>query len=180
MRTSTSLAALAAALLAGAVGTPAPAQDRAPSARDSLAVRALARGWEEAWNAHDMARFAALFTDDADFVNVGGRHLKGRALIEEQHARLHATQFRASVLTNGVPAVQFLNAATALVHLDWSMRGDVGPDGTPRAPRAGVVSWVVLRTAAGWRIRAAHNTNAAPVAPPPPPPAPPPARPPGA
>jgi uncharacterized protein (TIGR02246 family) len=129
-----------------------------------------------------MGRFAALFTDDADFVDVGGRHLKGRALIEEQHARLHATQFRAGVLTNGVPAVQFLTPATALVHLDRSMRGDVAPDGTPRAPRAGVVSRVALRTTAGWRIRAADNTNAAPPPPrpPPSPPPPPPARPPGA
>jgi uncharacterized protein (TIGR02246 family) len=134
MRTSASLAAPAAALLAGPVGTPAPAQDRPPRARDSLEIRALAPGWEHSWNAHDVTRFAAPFTDDADFVNVGGRHLKGRALIEEQRARLHATQFRASVPTNGVPAVQFLTPATALVHLDWSMRADVGSPRCRRTP----------------------------------------------
>jgi uncharacterized protein (TIGR02246 family) len=27
---------------------------------------------ESAWNAHDMERFASLFADDADFVNVRG------------------------------------------------------------------------------------------------------------
>ena len=35
-------------------------------------IRALAVNWEQAWNKHDMKSLAALFTEDADFVNVCG------------------------------------------------------------------------------------------------------------
>src|SRR6185295_1297946 len=49
-------------------------------------IRALAVNWEQAWNKHDMKSLAALFTEDADFVNVGAKHWKGRKEIEAQHA----------------------------------------------------------------------------------------------
>lgn len=55
---------------------------RAQSPADEGAVRAVANSWSDAWNRHDMALLAKLFTEDADFVNVGGRHWKGREQIE--------------------------------------------------------------------------------------------------
>ena len=38
--------------------------------------------WEEAWNNHDMKGLRNLVTEDADFVNVGAKHWKGRKEIE--------------------------------------------------------------------------------------------------
>ena len=32
----------------------------------------------DAWNRHDMKAYSALFTEDADFVNVVGMHFRGR------------------------------------------------------------------------------------------------------
>jgi SnoaL-like domain len=45
----------------------------------------LVREIEDAWNSHDMRRFAACFAADADFVNVVGAWWRGRAEIEEKH-----------------------------------------------------------------------------------------------
>lgn len=45
---------------------------------DQAEIRDVARRWEEAWNSHDMAAMATLLAPDADFVNVSGRHWKGR------------------------------------------------------------------------------------------------------
>jgi uncharacterized protein (TIGR02246 family) len=54
---------------------------------------ALAAEVESAWNSHDMERFASLFGDDADFVNVRGWWWRGREEIQENHATLHRTSF---------------------------------------------------------------------------------------
>ena len=64
------------------------------------AVQALADAVVESWNSHDMARFGALFAEDADFVNVVGHQQKGRTAITQAHVQLHATIFRNSRLAS--------------------------------------------------------------------------------
>jgi ketosteroid isomerase-like protein len=56
---------------------------------DEEAVRKVVNGFPEAWNRHEMNALGALFTADADFVNVTGRHWKGRESIQLNHAFLH-------------------------------------------------------------------------------------------
>ena len=123
------------------------------------AMAVIAAEWQVAWNTHDMSRMAALLTDDADFVNVAGSHWNGKVRIEQVHSELHKTRFHASVWENGAIHVQSLRSDLALVHLAWSVRGDFDPDGTPRTPRNGLFSWLVIEKQGGWFIRAAHNTN---------------------
>ncbi len=135
----------------------APAQ----VATDEAAIRQLATRWEQAWNRHDMKQLASLVTDDADFVNVGARHWKGRREIEAEHtARLG--QFRDSTWSTNTMEVQFVKPDIALVHVDWALKGDKDPDGTPRPPRGGVFTWIVVKQSSGWLIRAAQNTNLGP------------------
>ena len=55
---------LAAAILLSLLGLPAAATAA------EAEPEALAAGFVRAWNAHDMKAFGALFTEDADFVNV--------------------------------------------------------------------------------------------------------------
>lgn len=141
-------------LLALVAGMPVAAQPVA----DEVKLRAVATDWEHAWNRHDMKAMAALFTEDADFVNVGARHWKGRNEIEAQHAA-RLDQFRESRWTTKGVTVQFLTQDVALVHVVWSLTGDKDPDGTARQPREGVFTWVVVKERAGWLIRAAQNTN---------------------
>ena len=120
---------------------------------------AIAAEWQAAWNAHDMARMAALLTPDVDFVNVLGSHWKGRVDVERVHAAMHAAQFHDSVWENHEVQAQSLGPDLALAHLRWSIRGDFDPDGTPRAPRSGRFSWLLQRDGERWLIRAAQNTN---------------------
>lgn len=130
------------------------------------AAHAIAAEWEAAWNAHDMARLAALFTDDADLVTVAATRIRGRAEVERTHTAMHQTQFQASVWTNTGVELQALGPGLALVHMTWAVRGDFDPDGTPRAPRHGLFTWLLMAQPGGnWKIRAAQNTNG--VGPPP-------------
>jgi uncharacterized protein (TIGR02246 family) len=127
-------------------------------AAEESAVRTLVPRWQQAWNAHDMKALGALFAEDADFVNVGARHWKGRAEIEAQHAA-RASQFADSVWSTGETTVQLLASDMALVHVTWGLKGDRNPDGTSREPREGVFTWLVVKRSGDWLIRAAQNTN---------------------
>jgi uncharacterized protein (TIGR02246 family) len=54
----------------------------ANSANDEQAVRKVLASFDEAFNRHDADAVAALFTDDAEFINVAGMWWRGNAEIK--------------------------------------------------------------------------------------------------
>jgi uncharacterized protein (TIGR02246 family) len=126
---------------------------------DDQSIRGLATHFERAWNTHDMNMLAPITTEDIDFVNVAGLHWKGRAEVVREHAERHKVRFKNSVWTTERVSVQFLTSDVALVHVDWETRGDLDFDLKPWPPRKGVFSWLVVKNAGSWRIRAAQNTG---------------------
>jgi hypothetical protein len=51
-------------------------------------IEAVLSALQQSWNRHDVAAFAAQFTENADFVNVVGMHVRGRPAIEAQHVAI--------------------------------------------------------------------------------------------
>jgi len=137
-----------------------------PEAHESTsphrAAAALADRWQRAWNGHDMQSAGELLAPDADFVNVGGRWLRGRSQFIDYHVRLHEMQMRNSTWSNLALTVRALSADVALAHLEWRIEGDRDADGGTREPRQGLFTWVLALEGDGALIAAAHNTNAAP------------------
>jgi uncharacterized protein (TIGR02246 family) len=129
------------------------------SAYDEIAIRDLGRGFEAAWNAHDMDALALLVTEKVDFVHVRGGYLGGREIVRTYHAARHATQFRNSTHSTNGMSIRPLTPDICVVHVNWSNSGDTDPDGTPRQPREGIFTWVVRREGGRWLIDVAHNTN---------------------
>ena len=153
-KTSQSLwSALCAVLLLGIAAAAEP-DPRAVEGNHSLA-----KAFEAAWNSHDMAAFGQLLTEDVDWVNVDGYRGQGWKLVQDGHARVHATKFKDSVMTVKHVEVALLSPSLALVHVTWGMRGDRNNDGTPRDPREGLFTWVTALDDGQWRIRASHNSN---------------------
>jgi hypothetical protein len=68
-------------------------------------------------------------------------------------------QFKESVLTIKASHIKFIRPDVATAHVEWAMRGDKDPDGTPRQPRQGIFTWVLEKRNGKWLIIAAHNTN---------------------
>jgi len=65
-----------------------------------------------------MQSAAALLAPDADFVNVGGRWLRGRGEFHDYHVHLHAMQMRNSTWSNQALTVRALSADVAVAHLE--------------------------------------------------------------
>lgn len=154
---ATTLGLIATVPKTGAVDT---ASSQAPA---TAAVRAVATTLAADWNRHDMKAFAALFTEDADFVNVIGLWWHGRSEIQKQHEVLHATRMRDSRLVATETAVHLLREDVAVIHIRWQLSGDTGLDGVTLPMRQGVMSLVTVRKGSEWQIASAQNTDVVPL-----------------
>lgn len=107
-----------------------------------------------------MAAFAAQFTEDTDFVNVLGLHLRGRPAIEAQHVAIHQIVFRSSQLQRLDQTIRSLTSEVAVAHVNWQMTGhETGPvkQWQPEV-RRGILT-AVLPEGDTWRITTLHNTD---------------------
>jgi uncharacterized protein (TIGR02246 family) len=133
----------------------------AAASDDESAIRQLQVSQAGAWNRHDAAAYAALFTEDGDCVNVVGWWWKGRAQIESKLKDAFAFVFHESQLTITDTSVRFLSPTIALAHVSWTMTGAKTPPGMPE-PRVGIQTQVLQNKSGHWLIQAFQNTNGAP------------------
>jgi len=140
------------------MGTPSIAATAGETGHEAE-VAALAAGFTQAWNRHDMDALAGLFAADADFVNVVGMWWRTREEIKAAHAHSHATFFRDSRLAGEVRRVKFLEPNVATVHVVWELSGQMEPDGSVGEPRQGILLFVAVHRDDRWIVEAAQNTD---------------------
>lgn len=144
--------------------TVGPPSTDAPAAADLATLIALADAFLQTWNTHDMAAFAALYADDADFVNVYGRWWQGRSEIEQAHVDTHQSLFRDSVLALAQPhSLRLVAPDLALCRTHWTLTDIRTRSGAPAPDRRGRLLHVMQRLATGWRIVATQNTDISPM-----------------
>jgi uncharacterized protein (TIGR02246 family) len=107
-----------------------------------------------------MARFAALWAEDGDFVNVRGWWWRGRSEIEENHAAVHETLFETSTLRLQLAAFKPVSSEVAVLHVERRLEGHdaSGPEVTTE-PRRGIWSLVVREHNGQIEIVSSHNTD---------------------
>lgn len=128
----------------------APAAARAHTGRAGERVNAVHELWRimaAAWADGDAARFASVFSEDVDFVNVRGQALIGRAAVESGHAQLFATAYRGTTLSASVTLIRPLGPDLSLVHAT----SEIAPAGVVTHAQA------VVRHDGVPRIAAFHN-----------------------
>ncbi len=123
----------------------------------------VVRAFVDAWNRRDPDTLAALFDEDAEFVNVTGLWWHTRAAIRRAHAYGLTRIFSESVLAAVDVRVKSLSGAIAVVHARMTLTGQsaVGEIAKPRG-RSTIMSFVVHHTTDGWRCASAHNTDVVP------------------
>lgn len=108
-----------------------------------------------AWNAGDATAYAALFTEDADYITFTGSHSRGREEIESSHRWLFEGPLKGSTMpAPGDVLVKPLadGAVLVIARGGTSVGGDL---------RDSVVSYTAVRTAEGWRFASFQNTRVA-------------------
>ena len=130
---------------------------RPQQAEDEVSVRHLVQQMEASWNAGDSKAFAALFTEDAHFVNIMGWHVTGRKAIAEGHEQIFATIYKDSQNTALSTAVRFVRADIALAYVDWHLR--FWQEGVWSDRQAMSTLVLVKQTEpVAWQITSFHNT----------------------
>jgi uncharacterized protein (TIGR02246 family) len=119
--------------------------------RDVIARYVAARGHSDA------GAIAALFTDDADQLVSTGEWRKGRG--EVVRGTLASSQSSGGTRTVAVESVRFLSPDVALADGRYEIAATAGV-----AARRMWSSFVLKRTAGGWRIAAIRNMLPAPPA----------------
>jgi uncharacterized protein (TIGR02246 family) len=123
-------------------------------------IEALKRAWDAAWG--DAAAFAALYTEDAEFIDPIANIYSGREEIRALHAFLFSGPFAGTSQTSELRRVVFLTGTTALVRLDVALTGfSVLPPGLPETEPGvvrTVVQWVVVKHRGEWLILSQHMT----------------------
>jgi len=131
---------------------------------DDAVIRQVQERQADAWNRHDAAAYANLFTADGDVINVLGWWWRGRQEIESKLAAAFAFVFRDSKLTITDVQVRFLSPVVAIAHVRWSMAGAKTPPGMPELLK-GIQLQVLTRQSGEWLIASFQNTNSVPEVP---------------
>ena len=128
---------------------------------DETAIVQLQARQADAWNRHDAAAYARLFTPDGDVVNVLGWLWRGRAEIERKLAAAFAFVFKDSKLAITDVQVRALSPTVAVAHVRWTMTGARTPPGMAE-PREGIQLQVLTKQGNEWLIASFQNTNSIP------------------
>src|SRR5690625_3525923 len=116
----------------------------------------VAEAFAAAWNNHDADSLAALFVEDADFVNVVGLWWHDRGSIRKAHAYGFEKIFTSSHMTLRRTSVRQLSADIAVVHAAWLMTGQESHSGIEAERRRGVMSFTVQRDRKSTRLNSSH------------------------
>jgi uncharacterized protein (TIGR02246 family) len=154
----TVIVAVAIIAMTLAAMAPARAQQAATNDRaaDEAAIRRIVKAVEDGWNAGDGKAFAAPFAEDADYVIVNGRRIKGRNIIDSGHQQIFDTIYKNSHNTATVQSIRFLCDGVAVAHVEWHLKYLV--NGGAREGKA-MCSMVMTKQGGRWSIAAFHNTS---------------------
>ena len=130
-------------------------QATAASAADKDAIQEIAASFAAAWNRHDMRAFSELCTEDADFVVITGKHLKGREEIFAYHDDLHKGIFQNRALSAELKDLRFIQPDVAIGHLAFQGRDT---SGDARRNTSAFATIVVVKLDSQWLIAAFHNS----------------------
>ncbi|MBV6657322.1 MAG: SgcJ/EcaC family oxidoreductase [Devosiaceae bacterium] len=120
---------------------------------------AVARAFFDAWNAGDADAIAALFVDDADFVNVVGFWWRTAKQIRKAHDYGFRHIFGGAQVEITELKVRALTADLEIVHTVSTLDGQTAPDGGTAGRRIAVISMVTQRLGDGFKIISCQNTD---------------------
>jgi uncharacterized protein (TIGR02246 family) len=120
---------------------------------EEAAARRVIAGFAEAINRGDAKAFGALFTEDADFVVITGKYLKGRNEIVTYHAGLFTGAFQGSHLDVTSVAIRFLRPDVAVARVATKRTENGGKEMRTSFPML-----VLTKHGEAWLITAVQNT----------------------
>ncbi len=150
------VALLFAAITGFTFGQTVGEKQRKGNAEDETAVRQVVAALGETWNRHDGKAYSLLFTEDMDFVTIGGNSVRGRAELEKLMAWLFGGVYKDSPNTMTTKAIRFLKPDVAVAHAESEV---VRSEHGEKVPLKTLMTLVLVKDRRAWLITAAENTD---------------------
>jgi uncharacterized protein (TIGR02246 family) len=155
---------LGAFLLTGLSCVASPLSAAEPDTDEEAIRRVIAAGLAAA-NDHDASAMAKIFHKDATYTTPIGVVLRGPEAIKRQYALLYQVydpkrgfpSFKETVVTQDRETIRFLRPDVAVADITYRLSDSVGPDGKPRGPTKGLVTYVLTREQGVWAVADKHN-----------------------
>jgi uncharacterized protein (TIGR02246 family) len=123
---------------------------------DEQAIQQVLTKLEAAWNANDPEVYAALFAENATFIQIYGGQLDGRRAIEASHRVILDTIYKGSEARFTVQSIRTIRPGVAVAftraHLSY-YQGDKPLEMDTRP------TFIMSKEPAGWQIVACQNTR---------------------
>jgi len=123
---------------------------------DEGAIRNLLQQLELAWNRYDSVSWAALFAEDAGFIQIFGGQLDGRAAIEASHRHIFDTIYKDSVASFTLRSIRFVRPDVAVVFARASVNFKERNEARVIETRP---TLIVAKEGEKWQIVAFQNTK---------------------
>jgi uncharacterized protein (TIGR02246 family) len=129
------------------------AQPKPGGAADEAAIRDLAKQYSTAWNSGDAKNAAAVYADDASFINIIGVETKGRAAIEKNMADSLAGEMKGTTFVATMDTIRFIKPDVAVVQGTTNITGGA----TPPDGLKGHYLLVATKQGGSWKVLAVHT-----------------------
>jgi uncharacterized protein (TIGR02246 family) len=116
----------------------------------------------EGWNERDANKIAAIFEQDADFINVVGIWWENRDDIRKAHDYGLRVIFKDSNLKVGRVKVKYPSESVAVIHARMLLSGQSRITGQTPQNRQTLFMFVAHKTKSGWSCVSAQNTDIVP------------------
>jgi uncharacterized protein (TIGR02246 family) len=125
---------------------------------DESVVRNVLAEYTVSWNRHDTTAVGRLFTENCDYVNIAGVHLKGVHEIAQRQADLFQERKTAVRRLTGAE-VRFSTPDVALVHATWDVTGSSRPTREAVSVLKEITTMTMVKTDGKWLITAFQDTE---------------------
>jgi uncharacterized protein (TIGR02246 family) len=134
------------------------------AAEDRKGVETTLDGMIETWNRHDMDGFAALLSEDCEWVNVVGAYWPTKAAIMKALRVYHATMFKDVGQHETRRSVSEIAPGVAIGVVTFTMDDYKTPDGRVMQGVTNRLTYIMVKQDGRWLVRSGHNTTIDPVA----------------
>jgi uncharacterized protein (TIGR02246 family) len=110
----------------------------------------------KAWNAHDVAAMAALWTTDGDYTEPDGRTVYGRDEVKRLLGYEHASVFKNSQLHLAVEHVRKVTENVAVADGSYELFGATDTRGNKIPIRSGYFTSVLAKDGSTWKVSASR------------------------
>ena len=123
---------------------------------DERAIQDILERFEGAWNSYDSVSIAALFAEDANFIQIFGGQLDGRTAIEAAHRVIFDTIYKGSHASFKLRSIRFVGPDVAVVFAQARVRFKEGNERREIETRP---TLVVVKQQGKWQVVAFQNTK---------------------